>query len=477
MQVQSRKGEQMTYFLNLFTPETWPIFLKNGASVSGFRIRQESLARNRVRLGDIFICYLTGVSRWCGVLQVESSVFIDHTPVYSDPEVFVVRFKVRPIITLNSEHAIPVHSDHVWPRLTFTRNHEKNSSRWTGFVRGSLNEFLQSDGEYLVDLLEEQHREPKKYPFTDKDKQRLGIPKGECAADPRANNQGGSVSRDATEKSVVDQEVDQRDSLLGTRESGEEQAKVGRAATESLSFADAAERILQEADGQSPMHYVEITRRALDRKLIRTEGRTPAASMNALILTEIKRQEERGESPRFVRHGRGLVGLTAWLPDEVASLIEERNREVREALLERARSTSPDSFESLVEQLLVEMGFEGVAVTPSSGDGGIDVRGTLVVGGSIRIRMAVQAKRWKGNVQKPVVQQVRGSLGAHEQGLIITTSDFSPGAREEAQRSDAAPVALIGGEQLAALLAEHEIGARMTSYELYTLDEVDSADA
>jgi hypothetical protein len=28
----------------------------------------------------------------------------------------------------------------------------------------------------------------------------------------------------------------------------------------------------------------------------------------------------------------------------------------------------------------------------------------------------------------PVVQLVRGSLGAHEQGLIITTSDFSAGA-------------------------------------------------
>jgi restriction system protein len=35
-------------------------------------------------------------------------------------------------------------------------------------------------------------------------------------------------------------------------------------------------------------------------------------------------------------------------------------------------------------------------------------------------------------VQAPVVQQVRGSLGAHEQGLIITTSDFSTGARSEA---------------------------------------------
>lgn len=245
----------------------------------------------------------------------------------------------------------------------------------------------------------------------------------------------------------------------------------------TMSFGDAAERILGGSPNHQPMHYAEITKLALEGGLIQTKGRTPAASMYAVIHSEIKRQEEREESPRFVRHGRGMIGLGAWLPDEVAKLIDERNREVRDGLLERARSTSPADFESLVGELLVAMGFEDVKVTNISGDGGIDVRGVLVVGDAIRIRMAVQAKRWKSNVTAPVVQQVRGSLGAHEQGLIITTSDFSSGAKKEAQRSDAAPVAVIGGEQLAALLAEHEIGARMTSYELYTLDEVDSADA
>ena len=106
------------------------------------------------------------------------------------------------------------------------------------------------------------------------------------------------------------------------------------------------------------------------------------------------------------------------------------------------------------------IGFEEVTVTSLGGDGGIDIRGTLVVGEVVRIRMAVQAKRWKDNVGAPVVQQVRGSLGAHEQGLIITTSNFSRRAREEAQRMDAAPVALMNGEQLAALLAEKEVGVR-----------------
>ena len=240
---------------------------------------------------------------------------------------------------------------------------------------------------------------------------------------------------------------------------------------DSLTFTDAAERVLTESGNQEPLHYNVITKRALERGLLRTEGRTPAATMYSAVLTEIRRHETRGETPRFVQHGRGMVGLSAWLPEEVAGLIEDKNREVRQSLLDRALAAPPAEFESLVGELLAAMGFEEVELTPMSGDGGIDVRGTLVVGDAVRIRMAVQAKRWKGNVTTPTVQQVRGSLGAHEQGLIITTSDFSKGAKAEANRPDAAPVALMNGERLAALLAKYQIGTYIQRYELFMLDE------
>ena len=236
-----------------------------------------------------------------------------------------------------------------------------------------------------------------------------------------------------------------------------------------LTFTAAAEKILMESDDEEPLHYKTITERALE--LIHTESRTPAATMYAAVLSEIRRQETRGETPRFVQHGRGMVGLSAWLPSEVAGIIEEKNREVRQALLDRARSISPAEFETLVSELLVAMGFEDVELTNLASDGGIDVRGTLVVDDAVRIRMAVQAKRWKNNVTAPIVQQVRGSLGAHEQGLIITTSDFSRGAKTEANRSDAAPVALINGERMGALLAEYEIGASIKRFKLFELDE------
>ncbi len=83
----------------------------------------------------------------------------------------------------------------------------------------------------------------------------------------------------------------------------------------------------------------------------------------------------------------------------------------------------------------------------------------------------MQVKRWKQDVQSPVIQQVRGSLGAHEQGRIITTSDYSKGAKDEAERPDATPVGLMNGEQLVALLVGNEIGVRRTPFQLIELGE------
>jgi len=143
---------------------------------------------------------------------------------------------------------------------------------------------------------------------------------------------------------------------------------------------------------------------------------------------------------------------------------------VQEKLLDHIKSHTPKEFELLVSELLAELGFEEIEVTSHGGDKGIDVRGTLVVGDVIRTKIAVQAKKWQNNVQSPEVQKVRGSLGAHEQGLIITTSSFSKGAVEEAERPDAVPVGLVDGEQLVDLLIEHEILVQRVPYELISLD-------
>ena len=77
----------------------------------------------------------------------------------------------------------------------------------------------------------------------------------------------------------------------------------------------------------------------------------------------------------------------------------------------------------------------------------------------------------KSNIQAPVVQQVRGSLGVHEQGLIITTSNFSSGAIKEAAQADKSPIALMNGEQLVILLMEYGIGVHRSTPDLFEIDK------
>jgi len=237
-----------------------------------------------------------------------------------------------------------------------------------------------------------------------------------------------------------------------------------------FSFTDAAEIILDKYADQRPMHYRDVTEKIIDLNMVNTEGKTPEATLYAMVLSEIKRFTERGEKPRFVKYGEGMIGLRKWMGEGLAYQIEKQNRDVQKKLLAHVQGLTAEEFERLVGLLLGEMGFEDVEVTSHMGDSGIDIRGTLVVGDVIRTRMAVQAKKWKNNVSSPTVREVRGSLGAHEQGMIITTSDFSKGAREEAERSDAVPVALVNGKQLVDLLIEHEVLVKRVPYELINLD-------
>ena len=243
-------------------------------------------------------------------------------------------------------------------------------------------------------------------------------------------------------------------------------------ANAGFSFTVCAQKVLEEFGGKKPMHYKEITEKALQKGWLVTGGKTPEATMYAQVINEIKRQQKRGERSRFVQHGRGYVGLSQWMGRGLAFQIEQHNNQVRKVLRERLLAIKPGEFEELISQLLAEMGFEMVEVTKLSGDGGIDVRGTLVVGDVVRIKMAVQVKKWKlkNNILAPVVQQVRGSLGAHEQGLIITTSDFSTGAIKEAAQPDKTPIALMNGEQLVMLLMEHGIGVHRSTPDLFEID-------
>lgn len=235
-------------------------------------------------------------------------------------------------------------------------------------------------------------------------------------------------------------------------------------------FLDAAEKVLREKGKGEPMHYCVITEEALKAGFLVSKGKTPSATMSSQLHTDIKQKESEKKDPRFSYHEKGFFGLAEWEKHDLSFEIEKHNKGTHEALHTQLFNIDWGAFESLIARLLEELGFENIELTNRSKDGGIDVRGTLVVAGVIRIRMAIQVKRWKSNILSPVVQQVRGSLGTHEQGLIITTSDFSSGAREEAARADATPVALMNGKQLVGLLIDNEIGVLRKNHNLFDLN-------
>lgn len=237
-----------------------------------------------------------------------------------------------------------------------------------------------------------------------------------------------------------------------------------------LTFLDAAEQVLWIHANREPMNYRQMTEVAISDGWLHSQGITPAATMAAQISTDIETRARRGAAPRFFRGTRGRVGLAAWRPAGLETDIQQQNDSARAELLIQVRRMPPTAFEQLVAHLLTNLGFLDVDVTRRSGDGGVDIRGRLLVGGVISTQMAVQVKRWAQNVQAPIVQAMRGSLGSHEQGLIVTTSDFGPGAKAEASRPNAVPISLMNGEQLVMLLVEHQIGIRRTPVDIFELE-------
>ncbi|MBD3307721.1 EVE domain-containing protein [candidate division KSB3 bacterium] len=155
--------EERNYWLDLFTGKTWEKFLQSGASVSGFRKSRQKLAK-KIQLGDYLICYITGIQRFIGVLEVRSYVYIDDTPIWED-ETFPCRFDVKLLHQLTPLTAIPVKS--LRSQLTIFQN-LKSPRAWTGFFRGSPAQFKQADGKIIVDVIKQAVEKPIETEFDEK---------------------------------------------------------------------------------------------------------------------------------------------------------------------------------------------------------------------------------------------------------------------------------------------------------------------
>jgi hypothetical protein len=153
----------MTYWLDLFTGQTWQEFRDYGACVSGFRTRMHN-AVERIKPGDILLCYLTGVMRWVGALEVQGRS-PDKKTIWEFDE-FPERLSVKPLVLLAPEHGVPMQELEAKVDFYLSR---ADRPGFKGFLRMSPNRFRRaSDGDLILNLLRAAEKQPVSRPVDPK---------------------------------------------------------------------------------------------------------------------------------------------------------------------------------------------------------------------------------------------------------------------------------------------------------------------
>ncbi|MBV9469710.1 MAG: metal-dependent hydrolase [Abitibacteriaceae bacterium] len=123
------------------------------------------------------------------------------------------------------------------------------------------------------------------------------------------------------------------------------------------------------------------------------------------------------------------------------------------------------AFAALVREVLLRSGYEQVALA-----GRLSPRGRILHGGCDlkaytrtdleTVVTAVQMKQYREPVGRRFLDELRGAMLRlqAEQGLLITTSTFSPAVRKIARESEVAPVRLVDGRELTGLIIQHRLG-------------------
>ena len=144
----------------------------------------------------------------------------------------------------------------------------------------------------------------------------------------------------------------------------------------------------------------------------------------------------------------------------------------RDEVISELLLVSPQAFERLAQRLLRESGFTQVYVTGRTGDGGIDGKGIMRLGGLLSFHVLFQCKRYKGSVGSNEIRDFRGAMvGRADKGLFITTGNFTKDAVREASRDGAPAIDLIDGDLLINKLQELKLGIQTRIIEQTIVDK------
>jgi restriction system protein len=217
-------------------------------------------------------------------------------------------------------------------------------------------------------------------------------------------------------------------------------------------ITDAGRKYLQERGGR--VSEEEMARIGNLNRDVRLKGDTTPPSAAA---------GEAPDAPADTRSPR----------EQIEDAITRIKASVASDLLELIARQTPAEFEDLVLDVLHKLGYgmsrEALQRVGRSGDGGID--GIVALDRLGLQKVYVQAKKWQGQVGSPQIQGFMGALqlqGA-DKGVLITCGDISKPARDAARQARGS-VVLIDGEQLAALMIEHEVGVASEQLRIPKID-------
>ena len=244
------------------------------------------------------------------------------------------------------------------------------------------------------------------------------------------------------------------------------------------------QRVLRNRVGWAKWHLedtglVETIRRG--RYRLTTKGRFALTDPQGAIAEVMGRRKERLQANRAAGAGAvdamPQVALADATPEEsIERAHQSIQQELAHQLLASIQLASPRFFEELVVKLLLKMGYGGSRqeageAVGRSGDGGID--GIINEDRLGLDAIYLQAKRWEGSVGEGPIRDFKGALDAKgaQKGVFITTSTFTPAAKDAARNSRSYRIVLIDGARLADLVIEHDLGVSVVvTYQLKRID-------
>jgi restriction system protein len=158
--------------------------------------------------------------------------------------------------------------------------------------------------------------------------------------------------------------------------------------------------------------------------------------------------------------------------DRLGQAITELRQSAVSELLEALAHASPSFFETIVLDLLHQMGYGATRAdlqkVGGTGDGGID--GVISLDKLGLEKVYVQAKRWQSTIGRPELQAFYGALAGQKarKGVFITTSGYTAQALDFAKSVEG--MVLIDGARLAELMIDHQVGVTARVVKIPKLD-------